>query len=496
MIESARPVRSRPAPAPERLAHGTAAVLVAEALALPTGLVTAGVLTRALGPGDYGLLTLTATIVGWIEWTLTSMLARPTIRFVSQSHDKEAIASVVVWLHAVLGATGLVLVVLLSEPAARWLGEASLAPYLRLFALDVIVFALAQAHRNVLVGLGRYTARAWATAGRWVARLVVIVVLVAAGFGIAGAIWGSIAASLTELAIARRHVRTPIRWRVHLDLRPWIAYAAPLSLAAISIRLFDKLDLLMLKGLGATAADAGLYGAAQNLSTVPGIFALSFSPLLLAAIGRALHAGDREAAHRSAREALRLAICLAPLLAVAMVSSRELTSFVFGRRFEAAGDVLAILLAAALALLVISVATAVLVAFDEPGRVAWVTAPLVPAAAIGHLLVIPRFGPSGAAIVTALTAGGAAVVSLAIVHAGWHVLPRPVTWIRAALISILVLIAGPVLPVQGVTVLLKLTCLSLAVCALYVVLGEVSIREIGHVLRRGGPSAAGRRRAG
>ena len=55
---------------------GSARVFVAEAISLPTGLITAAFLARRFGPSDYGIFTLTMAIVVWLEWTLSSLLGR------------------------------------------------------------------------------------------------------------------------------------------------------------------------------------------------------------------------------------------------------------------------------------------------------------------------------------------------------------------------------------------------------------------------------------
>ena len=63
---------------------GPIRVFLAEALILPTGLVTLAFLTRRLGAADCGLFTLTVTVVTWIEWTLTAMFARAINKCVSE----------------------------------------------------------------------------------------------------------------------------------------------------------------------------------------------------------------------------------------------------------------------------------------------------------------------------------------------------------------------------------------------------------------------------
>lgn len=60
----------KPSSSGQSFMSGTFWVFLAEALIFPTGLVTAGILTRNLGQDGYGVLTL----VSWVEWTITSFL--------------------------------------------------------------------------------------------------------------------------------------------------------------------------------------------------------------------------------------------------------------------------------------------------------------------------------------------------------------------------------------------------------------------------------------
>src|SRR5690606_23170629 len=88
-------------------------------------------------------------------------------------------------------------------------------------------------------------------------------------------------------------------------------------------------------------------------------------------------------------------------------------------------------------MLLLAVASAILLAADHPGWTLAITAPMLPAAAIGHVLVIPRAGAFGAALVTAGTAFAAATVACVCVRRLVHV-PMPYATIaRAAIVSAL-----------------------------------------------------------
>ncbi len=456
---------------------GTLRVFLADMLILPTGLLTTAYLTRRLGPEGYGLFILAATLVAWVEWSVSSLFSRTTIKFVGEAQDWRPVGAAVAWLHLLSGAAAMLLLALLAGPLAALLHEPRLAGYLRLFSLDIPLFALAQAHRNILVGIGGFRERALASAGRWVSRLLIIVLLVQLGFSVSGAILGSIAASLVELVIGRIYVR-PSLWRpAGFSVRPLWGYAVPLLFAAVSLRLFDKLDLVSLKALGASAEQAGIYGAAQSLSLVPGIFALSFSPLLLSTLTRLLLSGEADAARKMGRDAMRLALLLFPFAGLVAGAAPEIVRLIFGQRFLSAAPLLALLIFGAVALMMVSVASAILIGAGKPGWTVALASPLVPLALTGCFFFIPAWGPRGAALATTLTAAAGALASILAVKRLWGILPSATTLLRSFLLSTLAYIAAALWPAPGILLLVKLPAISLLICLAYSFLGEFSAAE-------------------
>jgi len=67
------------------LFKGTTRNFLAEALMLPTGLLTVIFLTRRLGPEGYGLFALAATLAVGFEWSVNSVLASTTVKFVGEA---------------------------------------------------------------------------------------------------------------------------------------------------------------------------------------------------------------------------------------------------------------------------------------------------------------------------------------------------------------------------------------------------------------------------
>lgn len=456
---------------------GTLRVFLAEALILPTGLATTAILTRDLGPSTYGLFVIAITTITWIEWSIAALFSRAAYKVVAEASDWRPVATTLLQVRLMMSVAAGLGLVALSEPIAVLFGEPELKGYLMLFALDIPLFGMAQAHSNVLVGIGAFNQRAWLSAGRWIGRLCLVALFAKLGFSIEGAIWASIGASIIELAIARRFVQLPILARSAFPARRLWHEALPLALFAVGMRLFDKMDLFFLKALGATATQAGFYGGAQNLALVPGLLTMSMSPLVLSTIARLLRDGEERHAKEVAGHALRWIVALVPFAALAAGAADEIVSLVLGHAFVSAAEPFRPLVVGASALGVLAIATAILAA---RGRAAWtfyLTGPMVPLAVAGHLLAIPRFGPSGAACVTlAVAAIGAAATVIAVERLQYAHLPPRTLLINAAVALAAYVVASGV-PAPGALVIVKLATLSVAIAGSLWMLGELEIKR-------------------
>ena len=470
------------ATAGRNFASGTFWVFLAEALMFPTGLVTAGILTRNLGQDGYGVLTLVSVLVSWVEWTITSIFARTAVKFVSDADDWQPVGSAIAQLHFLIGAAAAVALWLFAAPIANLFGIPDFVGYLRLFAIDIPIFCLAYAHRQILVGRGLFQVRAVAGAGRWLMRLAIIAALVEfAGWSIEGAIIGSLGASVVDLIIGRWFVRPPLLKRSGYAPQQLFGYALPLFLFATSLRLFDKLDLFMLKILGGTVAQAGVYGAAQNLAFVPGIFALSFSPLLLSTLNSSLRSGELAAAKQIGSNSVRVTISLLPFAALAAAAAVPIVSVVYGQEFSVAGPVLAVLIFGAMALVMISVVTAILTAAGRPNLTAALVAPMLPISAVGYVLFVPGYGEMGACWVNAGTAGLGAIASLVLLYRVWQVSVPVGTFVRSAIAGLAVYQLGIWWITPDPSLVFKLLALSGLIPLLLVCLGELNRSELQFV---------------
>ncbi len=457
-----------------RLLGGTTWITLAEALILPTGFITLTFLTRQLGTDGYGLFALAATIVTWIEWGLNSVFSRTTIKFVSEADDYAAISTAVVRAQLGCGANAALLVMLAAPAIAALLHEPTLTPLLRLFALEIPLVNFAQAHQNILAGMGKFGARAIATAVRWIARLLFIVLLVKAGFSISGAILGSIAAMLADLIVCRLYIQPSLWNRSTFPARSLAGYAVPLFLAAMSMRVYAKLDLIALKAMGGTTEQAGLYAVAQNLALLGGIMSPALAPVLIATVGKLVSEEKLSEVKALSRSAMRVVLLHLPFAGLLAGAAWEIVPFLFGDPFIAAAPLFSILVFATIGTVMIAVTSAILVASHRPRWTAVLAVPLPITAIVGYALLIPQGGAFGAAMTTLLVALLGAVAGVVAVYWRWQVLPPLMTLLRCCVVGIGGAIAAKFWATSGFWLLLKLPVLGIVVVFLLWLLGEVN----------------------
>jgi O-antigen/teichoic acid export membrane protein len=431
-----------------------------ELITLPLGLLVAIVLTRRLGPEIYGLYVLAIAVVFWLEMISSFMMNSATEYYIATTQNWRPVGSLVLRVHLIMGFAGGALL-FIAAPAAAWIfNQPGLIAPLRLLALDIPIFGLAVAHRNILVGLGRYTPRAFGPLGRWLVRLATVLVLLELGLGINSAVLGIVAGSLAELIVYRYFVRPPLGLKPSIALKSFVNFATPLLLQSIALNLHRHLDLIMLGVLVASSYMAGIYGAALNLCLPIKAVSLALTPLLTSDLSRLYQKGHYGQARQRVRQAWKVIFWLLPLCAAAGASAPDLVVLLFGPAYAEGAGALAWLLFASWASLAIDIGSAMLVALARPrlalASVVW----LPPAALAGHLLLIPVLGGLGAAIATTLTTGAGFIVIAVMVNRAWQViLPSP-SLLKSILVSAALLAAGWFWSMPGFWVLLKLVLLA------------------------------------
>lgn len=393
-------------PAPRyALARGTALGVAAEALALPVGLLIMAFLTRTLGAGPYGKLSLVFAIVAPVSWTAATVFAgRAAIALVSEAPDWRAMSALLLRANLRVGVLVAAAFALLAPLIARGMGDAALTSLLWLGCAEIVLLPLVRLHRDVLIARGELAWPAFATAAYQAGRLAFIVAAIAAGFGAGGVLVANAAARLAELGACRMRLRISPRGTPESGLAPFRAVLGSLFVYALGLQIFNRLDLVMLGVLRVPDDALGYFGAAQSLAMAPGLVTMVLSPMLIAALRQARAAGVPADVAALRRDSAATVLALWALIIPVAAGAESVVVTLFGPAFARAGPLFAWLAMGAGGGMLLSVLVAQEIADGHYRRPLLVMVPMVLLAFSLHIVLIPRWGALGAAIATATAA--------------------------------------------------------------------------------------------
>ncbi|HEU4396213.1 MAG TPA: hypothetical protein VFU54_00075 [Actinomycetota bacterium] len=262
---------ARPAP-PAQASLRRAALVIAPVMAVANGLNYAFnvVMSRKLGPADYGALgaLLAVVLVGTVPGVaLQAVVARHT----ALAHDEEVAGLWAAVLAAVLGVgAALGLLAAVASPAIRaFMHLGSLAPCLWL-ALALLPLPLLSAVHGMLQGREWFGALAAVLLVDAAGRLAIGLWLVGGGLGVAGALAGSAAGSAVAILVALPRLRGRLArgWRQRRPLGAAVGReVVGAAVGILGLLLLANVDVLLARHYLAREA-SGLYAAGAVLTKV------------------------------------------------------------------------------------------------------------------------------------------------------------------------------------------------------------------------------------
>jgi O-antigen/teichoic acid export membrane protein len=175
---------------------------------------------------------------------------------------------------------------------------------------------------------------------------------------------------------------------------------------------------------------------------------------------------------------MRCVLLLIPFAAVMAASAGEIVGLLFGDQYLHSTQVFQYLIFAGVGNVAVSIGAAILTGAGRPSWTLWISAPLPAVAIVAHAWAIPRYGPSGAAFVTAVCATGGALVGFVAIQRFWDATPPFATLIKSALIATAGAAVAASWSTPGLLVLLKLGALCTAFVVLMLVSGELDAAPV------------------
>lgn len=391
-----------------KLTKDMAIVVVGNVVAMIAGMAFTIVLSRHLGPADFGVLSTAMAVMAVAAGMSTLGLRTAMVRFVASLRDEHEEAAryiqrftllIVLVLASLIAIGGL----LLAGPlAGAILGDRSLAWVIRFsfigafgVALTVYVSATLQAYQ-AFVKLAAFTIALSA------ARIVVVLMLLAMGMltlksgVLAMSLVPIVVVTLGVVLVPKMMLSSSRTTEQRKHAAQFLSFSKWIALSFISTTVLAQIDVIMVAHFR-DAEEVGIYAAAVRLAMVIQLFIASVVTALLPEVSRMK---DREQFMTFIRKFSSIAVPgTVVLLVIALLLTGPVTTLIYGSAYAGSGSLFQIFAVGLAISFVANPISLVLYALDRPGLLTGIHFAQVALAVAGYWFMTPIFGVTGAATV-------------------------------------------------------------------------------------------------
>ena len=420
-------------------------IFIASATAVHVGL------GRILGPvpyGEFGVITSLLTVLEvLLARGIRDAVTKYTAEFPERSH---AIKRQGLAIGAIFGGLVFVLYVAMAKPIALVFHDANLARPLRVSALIIPLITVYSVLIGHLSGKRMFGKRALAMNIQSLAKVAAVYILALAGFGLQGAVSGYVISHAFALLTAFYLSKEPGPEEDAFPASKLIFFAMPIVGFSVLLSVLMNLDIFFVKTLIKEAPAAGFYTAALALTRAPYFISYAFAVTLLPLISQLTSLNRLQEVSQYINKSLRyLLIVLAPLAFFTSGLSGPIIELVYSSRYLPAAAPLCLLIFGVTFLTLFSVLAAVINGSGRPKTSMALACAILPLDFLLNLLLIPRFGLSGAAAATTLTSLTGVIGASLVVRKKFGPLMSRTSFFRIMLSASSLFVIARLRPVHG-----------------------------------------------
>lgn len=449
------------------------------------GYIVAVVLARSFGPVAFGVYGVVYSVLMASEQILRLGVPQALTKLIAGSGaaDTSKLEATGVMLGLLISLAGFAVLWMIAPWLAEWLKVENGTLLFRIAVLDIPFFGLYRVVVHILNGRRDFRTTGKVTCAYALTRTLGIILLVVTGsLSIEGALLVNVIASLVGLLLLLPRTGAQAFQPTLVERAQIMALALPILVSDLGIQLLLGVDLWLLSAFS-TPLDAELRGdyvAALSLARVPNLLTFVLASVLVPSIAKALSTGDRDGAVRLVLGTTRLlTVLLLPCGALIVVNAGELMALFFSESYRPGGRFLALLiLAQGLGFTFLGALQAILIGTGDAAIAARrIYIGLAIAVAL-NVILIPLYGATGAAIAAVLSFAITVLLVAQLVRRRMGVLLETRRALLALMASVLIAVAGWLIPATGLMVLLELTVLGIAYLGMGWILGLFDANDI------------------
>jgi O-antigen/teichoic acid export membrane protein len=466
----------------ERAQRGTRQFLLARGCVMASGFVVTVILTRKLGPTDYGIFGVIMSQLLWLEMLTHAGVPGAIAKLMADGrHDHGEIERSGRAL--LLGFSVLLLGVcwFVAPQLANVMRIPNGEVLLRIAIMDLPFAAVFASYDGTLNGRRQFGVLAAAHLIYGMTKLAGVVALTSLGLSVQRVLVIFVLSTCVVCAVLALRFRPPGFRPGGRTIREISTISAAIGLYLISGQVLVNIDLWSLKILWQGGGEViGHYVASMNLAKTLMVIPAAQSGVLFASVAWALASQETMRAQRHIHEATRFALIIAAAAWVILgLDASEILSALYSNAYADGQRFLRLQLAGFGFFALIDAFAHALMAAGGQRYAAGALIATIPLAWCSNILLIPWLGPLGAAISMVLgTAIGAAVTG-GMVYRRFGSLVQSSTVVRVFVAAAVVGLVSVVIEVHGLLVIVKLSLLGgLYLLVLYLT-GEITGKDFG-----------------
>jgi O-antigen/teichoic acid export membrane protein len=285
------------------------------------------------------------------------------------------------------------------------------------------------------------------------------------------------------IALAYIASRIPIKsMHCHITMVfPLLRLALPLAITVLIASLLYQLDLWILKVLlpEDTPKAIGIYIAASQVARIPHLGALTVTLVMFSSISHALGHHNISLAQRYVRGAVRfLWVVLLPVSVLIAVEAEEIMTLLYSAQYISGGHVLRIQIFGFSLFAFLDTFLIILQARGEIYTSMGIGFGLILLMVVLSLVLVPIFGPLGAALTLTVTMGvGVAITGVFVYRRFGAVLTLPVL-IKVGVATAIAVVAGAHISISGPLLLLQYIGLIVLYTLTLALLGKLTWEDL------------------
>lgn len=404
------------------------------------------ILGKILPPNEYGIYGIIISIVTFINIFHSASISQSMSKFISEKmSQKTLILKSALILQFISTSLTFGFFYFFNMQIALFFNDIHLANYIRMSAFIFPVYGLYALVSDYFNGLHLFGKQSLLNILYSLIKLSLITLLVLY-FNIKGVIYGFILSPLVVLFFV---ISIRFKLRGLFNLKKILFFSFPIVVFALLFYLIQSIDLILIKVLLKSNEMVGFYTGSQNIARIPYFAMNAFSVVLYPVIAKATVEKNTLATKKIIDSTLRIILLIiTPITVLIAANSSLLLEFFYSSQYTQASNSLSILVIGMSLTSFISSIGYILIGSGKPGYSVFITSISLFITSSLCMVLIPKYGLTGAASATTLGSLVAFIVGIYYVRERFNANFNTKSLIKILIAAAVIFYSAKIIPIN------------------------------------------------